>query len=226
MRSSETTLRSSHPVGIASMARRSPDEVQPRAALRSALDRARYDREVLSHRAELSGLALRLTGSRADAEDLLQDAVLRAWLFWHRFEDGTNGRAWLYRILVNVFITGYRKRRREREVLTELSSALSRVHASTSPTADVLGEGISDEVARALACLPEDFRKTLELVDLEERSYREAADALGCPVGTVMSRLHRARRAVRRELTRYAATMGYEHPPHREPDATPRLEAA
>lgn len=178
-------------------------------ALAASGDRASYDREVLVHRPELVAAALRLTGSQAEAEDLVQEAVLRAWIFWHRFEPGTNGRAWMHRILVNTFINGYRKRRREREILSQVHAIedhARRAHEARSVTP---GESLSDEVASALSSLPEDFRRVVVLVDLEDKSYRDAATILGCPIGTVMSRLHRARRAMQRTLASYAATMGY-----------------
>lgn len=176
------------------------------AALR---DRATYDREVLVHRAELVAAAMRLTGSRAEAEDLVQEAVMRAWVFWRRFEPGTNGRAWMHRILVNTFITGYRKRRREREVLSQVHAIEEHARRAHEASSITPGEALSDEVAAALAGLPEDFRRVVVLVDLEDKSYRDAAAILGCPIGTVMSRLHRARRAMQRTLATYAATMGY-----------------
>ena len=173
------------------------------------LDRAAFDRHVLSHRSELLAAGIRLAGSRAEAEDLVQEAVMRAWVFWHRFEPGTNGRAWMHRILLNTFINGYRKRRRERDVLAAVQveelRALgwdARVHATP-------GETLGDEVSAALSRLPDEFRRVLVLVDLEEQSYRDAARTLGCPIGTVMSRLHRARTAMKRELAAYATGEGY-----------------
>lgn len=173
------------------------------------LDRAAFDQHVLRHRAELIAAGVRLAGSRAEAEDLVQEAVMRAWMFWHRFEPGTNGRAWMHRILLNTFINGYRKRRREREVLAEVQAEELRdlgwdSHVSLTP-----GESLGDEVSAALRRLPEDFRRVLVLVDLEDRSYRDAALVLGCPIGTVMSRLHRARMAMKRELGEYAVAEGY-----------------
>lgn len=168
-----------------------------------------FEREVLRHRRELIGAGTRLTGSRAEAEDLVQDAVMRAWTFWHRFEPGTNGRAWMHRILLNTFINGYRRKRRERDILAAVHAEELRAqgwdrHAERAP-----GEGLGDEVQAALDALPEEFRRVVVLVDLEERSYRDAAVALGCPIGTVMSRLHRARRAMKRQLEAYASTEGY-----------------
>lgn len=192
------------------------ESTQPESA------RSSYDREVLAHRSELVAAALRLTGSRAEAEDLVQEAVMRAWVFWHRFEPGTNGRAWMHRILLNTFINGYRKRRREREILGHVHAQEShdaRAHETRFATP---GESLSDEVHAALARLPDEFRRVIVLVDLQDRSYRDAALALGCPIGTVMSRLHRARKAMQRELATYAASLGYSEPIAGEPT----LEAA
>ncbi len=177
------------------------------AKRRSRAERAEFDREVLNHRGELFGTALRMTGSRAEAEDLVQEAVLRAWTFWERFQPGTNGRAWMHRILVNTFINGYRRRRREREILGEIR----RDGLGDLPKTErvVPGEGLGDEVSAALSLLPDEFRQVLVLVDLDERSYKDAARALGCPIGTVMSRLHRARRAMKLQLSDYATAEGY-----------------
>lgn len=165
-----------------------------------------FQREVLRHRAELLGAGIRLCGSRSDAEDLVQEAVMRAWVFWHRFEPGTNGRAWMHRILLNTFINGYRKRRRERDILAMVRA--EELHAQSMDEAArelAPGEALGDEVKAALDELPEDFRRVLVLVDLEEKSYRDAAHTIGCPIGTVMSRLHRARRAMKAKLVDYAA---------------------
>lgn len=184
------------------------------------LERASYEREVLRHRPELTAAAIRLTKSRADADDLVQEAVLRAWAHWDRFEPGTNGRAWMHRILFNTFVNGYRKRRREHEILVEVHTATSHARKQESRLA-ASDEGLSDEVEEALSHLQDEFRQVLVLVDVEDRSYREAADAIGCPIGTVMSRLHRARRAMQRELAGFAARQGYVRP-----EATLVLEAA
>lgn len=177
------------------------------AMRRSTAGRAEFDREVLRHQGELLGAAMRMTGSRAEAEDLVQEAVLRAWTFWERFQPGTNGRAWMHRILVNTFINGYRRRRREREILGEVRRD-TRVD-DAGGRRGVPGEGLGDEVSAALSLLPDEFRQVLVLVDLDERSYKDAARALGCPIGTVMSRLHRARRAMKQQLGDYAMAEGY-----------------
>jgi RNA polymerase sigma-70 factor (ECF subfamily) len=152
---------------------------------------------------------MRMTGRRPDAEDLVQEAVLRAWTFWHRFQPGTNGRAWMHRILINTFINGYRRRRREREIMGELKRDVRAHRSWDNVVRGVPGEGFGDEVSAALATLAPEFRQVLELVDLNDRSYRDAASEIGCPIGTVMSRLHRARRAMKAKLGDYAVVEGY-----------------
>ena len=174
-----------------------------------ATNKSDFDRAVLCHLDELFGTAVRLTGSRSDAEDLVQEAVMRAWAFWDRFEPGTNARAWMHRILMNTFINGYRKKKREREMLAEARVEAARRPWWQSETRRVQKDGVSDEVEAALEALPEDFRAVVLLVDYNELSYREVADALGCPIGTVMSRLHRGRRLLKRRLKAYAAREGY-----------------
>ena len=111
----------------------------------------------------------------------------------------------MHRILVNTFINGYRRRRREREILGEIR----RDTRGEPERRGVPGEGLGDEVTAALRTLPDEFRQVLVLVDLDERSYKDAASTLGCPIGTVMSRLHRARRAMKEQLSQYATNEGY-----------------
>lgn len=168
-----------------------------------------FQRQVLAHRSELTGAAMRMTGGRAEAEDLVQEAVMRAWMFWDRFQQGTNGRAWMHRILVNTFINGYRRKRREREILGEIKRDTSATQSWGGALEGVPGEGLGDEVTAALSALPDEFRQVLLLVDLRDKSYKDAASQLGCPIGTVMSRLHRARRAMKQQLGGYAVSEGY-----------------
>lgn len=168
-----------------------------------------FDAAVARHSGALREAARRLTGSRDEADDLVQDAVMRAWTFWDRFEPGSNARAWLHRILVNTFINAYRKQRRERE-LFRLAAEESRREAHTAiEFRGALRDGVGDEVGMALAALPAEFRAVVELVDLSDLSYREVATQLGCPIGTVMSRLHRARKHLQEMLGDYALTEGY-----------------
>ena len=184
----------------------------PAPTLLPPVDRSDYELAIRPHMPELYGAAIRLTRSRIDADDLLQEALTRAWTFWHRFQKGSNARAWMHRILYNTFVTRYRKRRREREVLERVA----RERKATTPPVEVLrpprgadADGLGDEVRAALSTLKPEFRRAVELVDVQDRSYQEAAEALGCPVGTIMSRLHRGRRALREQLRGYAVSEGY-----------------
>jgi len=150
---------------------------------------------------ELARAARRLSWSQADADDLLQEAVLRAWTFRRSFTPGTNFRAWMHRILRNAGISRIRRHQREREALDR--HRVEHALGAELPRADAIPElddALSDEVLQALAALRPPFAETVHLVDVEGLSYEQAAARLGCPVGTVMSRLHRARRQLRRQL--------------------------
>lgn len=155
----------------------------------------------------LFAAAMRLTGSRAEAEDLVQETYLHAWQAWSRFERGTNARAWMHRILVNGYITSYRRRKRERRALDLTADPSRRTLLMTSAQEALEGTDggvvlshLGRGLAEALDALPEEFRAVVVMADVGEMTYREIADALGCPMGTVMSRLHRARRALARTL--------------------------
>ena len=180
----------------------------PQSATNVAVDRS-FDIAIAQHRQRLRETARRLTGNHDDAEDLLQDTVVRAWTFWHRFEAGSNAKAWLHRILMNTFINSYRKKRRERELLRAAAEETRRVVASQLETRAARADGVGDEVGAALKTLPEEFRTVVELVDLSDFSYREVALKLQCPIGTVMSRLHRARKQLQGKLGDYAVDEGY-----------------
>jgi RNA polymerase sigma-70 factor (ECF subfamily) len=170
--------------------------------------RQRFESEVLPHLDAMHRTALRLTRSAADADDLVQDSVIKAYRFFDSYEPGTNIRAWLLKILTNLFFSRYR-----RSAMEGVVSSLGAVDlvadgcmgaASMAPTRDperlVERPLLESSVAKVLDDLPEDFRAVLVLVDVEGLTYREVADAMGCPIGTVMSRLHRARRAVAQRL--------------------------
>lgn len=155
----------------------------------------------------LFGTAVRLAGSRTDAEDLVQEALLHAYQAWDRFIPGTNAKAWLHRILMNTYISSYRRRVRERRALDVERDPSKRELLITSAQAALEGpdggtivRGLGRTVQTALDELPEEFRSVVILADLAELSYRDIADALECPIGTVMSRLHRGRRALARRL--------------------------
>lgn len=151
----------------------------------------------------LYGAALRLSGSRSEADDLVQETMLHAWQSWERFEEGTNLRAWLHRIMVNGYITAYRRRKRERRALDLDADPGRRALLLTTAQETLEGRdggvqygGLGRALREALDALPEEFRAVIVMADLCELSYRDIAEQLGCPMGTVMSRLHRARRAV------------------------------
>jgi RNA polymerase sigma-70 factor (ECF subfamily) len=177
--------------------------------------RQTYEEEAVVHLDSLFGTAVRLTRNPRDAEDLVQDTMLQAFRFFDRFEPGSNCKAWLFKILTNTFINRYRKRTREREIREvldheETPSLMSEqmAEASLDPEGTLTRGLLSDDVKRALDELPEDFRLAVVLSDLEEFSYREIADIMDCPVGTVMSRLHRGRRLLQRSLRGYALEQG------------------
>ena len=170
--------------------------------------RSAFEAILAPHMGELHGAAMRLSRSPSDADDVLQEAMARAWMFWDRFEPGTNVRAWMHRILYNTFVNGYRRRRREREVLEQVHEDECALRDDTTDV-HILEDGLGDEVRTALSSLPETFREVVERVDLHGDSYRDAADAIGCPVGTIMSRLHRGRRLLKEQLRGYATSEGY-----------------
>lgn len=165
---------------------------------------------VMPYQGELLAAALRYTRNRADAEDLVQDTMARALAAWSRFEPGSNCRAWLHRILTNGFISGYRRRRRHNRFAHETGDdALVALYGdeperAKSPEAE-LTDGLGDETLGALAELGEDYLKVVILADLGGARYRDIADQLGVPIGTVMSRLFRARRQLEERLRDYAA---------------------
>lgn len=175
--------------------------------------RARFEAVAGEHLDRLYGSALRLTRSRPAAEDLVQDAMLKAWRSFHTFREGTNARAWLYRILINAHLDRHRKETRTPEVVPEdVSDSYVYTRAWESaglsdagnPEVQVLDAIMDAAVRESLEALPLPFRAAVLLVDIEGFSYREAAEILGVPVGTVMSRLYRGRHALRRRLGEYA----------------------
>lgn len=170
--------------------------------------RQRFEAEVLPHMDAMYRTALRLTRSPSDADDLVQDSVVKAYRFFDSYEPGTNVRAWLLKILTNLFFSKHRRHALEDNVAamgaTDPVADGWMSAASMSPTREpermVERPLLEAAVGRVLDELPEDFRTVLVLVDVEGLTYREVAEAMGCPMGTVMSRLHRARRAVAQKL--------------------------
>jgi RNA polymerase sigma-70 factor, ECF subfamily len=150
---------------------------------------------------ELRARAIRLCGDRATADDVVQDTIERALRFAHQYERGTNLRAWAFQILFTVFVSGWRRRRRERKAVERLASdpCAWTVPGAFAPP-DAGDRALTPSTRRKLDSLPEGFRAVVVLVDLEQRSYRDAARELGVPVGTVMSRLHRGRKLLAAQM--------------------------
>lgn len=155
-----------------------------------------FERTVSTHYAAMGRRALRLAGSEAAAADLVQDALVRACRFWHTFDPGTNAKAWLFTILRNTWLSQCKRASRERRVLDTHTECADWMEPAPMPgAADATDAHESRQrVREAVESLPESYREAVRLVDLEGASYREAAEALGCAQGTVMSRLYRGRK--------------------------------
>ncbi len=181
-------------------------------------DQADFERDAMQYTRQLYSAAMRMTRNPSDAEDLVQETFLKAYRAYHTFQEGTNLKAWLYRILTNTFINKYRKEsRRPSEVdlgsvedlylYRRLGSEESAEAART--TEDRVLEGlVESDIKKAVEDLPENFRIPVLLADLEGFSYKEIAEILDIPIGTVMSRLHRGRKAMQKSLWEFAMKRG------------------
>jgi RNA polymerase sigma-70 factor (ECF subfamily) len=178
---------------------------------------ARFERDAMPLLDQLYAAALRMTRNPSDAEDLVQETYLKAYSAFHSFRAGTNLRAWLYRILTNTYINGYRKRQRQpvqqpTEEITDWQLAQVEQHTPSglrSAEMEALDRLPDSDVKEALSQLAEDFRMAVYLADVEGFAYKEIADIMGTPIGTVMSRLHRGRKQLRDMLTGVARERGF-----------------
>jgi len=175
-----------------------------------------FAEEALSHMDAMYGVACRLTRNPTEAEDLVQDALVKAMRARDQFNTGTNLKAWMFRILTNTFINKYRRGGLERSVLEGPDAdplvdgwvSASTMRQLRDPEQMALRPIVESEVGRALDALPAEFKLAVVLCDVEEFSYEEIAEIMGCPIGTVMSRLHRGRKLLQKSLYSHALAMG------------------
>lgn len=181
-------------------------------------DRATFEEDVTGLVPQLYGMGLRLARNRPDAEDLVQETLLKAYRSYHTFKEGTNLRAWLFRILTNTFINEYRRRsRRPRETELDESGGMTPYGAnayeqvrswSRAPEDQLIEQIFESDILEAIENLPVIYRIPVLLADVEGLSYKEISQTLDLPMGTVMSRLHRGRNALRKALWEYASKRG------------------
>jgi len=186
------------------------NRAEPRAELEE------FERALLAHGPNLLAVATRLSRNRAEAEDLVQDTLVKALRAKDQYEAGTNLKAWLLKILKNTFINRYRRTGLERNVIDGPDAdpladgwiGASTLRSMREPEAQALRPILEREITAALDSIPEEFRLIVLLADVEELSYKEIADLVGCPIGTVMSRLHRGRRLLKTRLLEHARALG------------------
>lgn len=174
-----------------------------------------FEKEAIPHKSSLFNFALKMTGDPDDADDLVQEAYLKAFRFFDKFEKGTNCKAWLFRIMKNSFINDYRKNSKEPDKVDyeDIQNFYESVKSNEVQLQHLVEDGFStvfdDDITEALAELPQDFQTIVILSDIEGFTYEEIADFVACPIGTVRSRLHRARKMLYSRLYKYAKQKGF-----------------
>lgn len=174
-----------------------------------------FEREAVPHMDALYNFALKMTGDSDEADDLVQETYLKAFRFFDKFEKGTNCKAWLFRIMKNTYINKYRKETKEPDKVDyeDVENFYENVKPSSTDSAhlekDIYDNLLDDELSEAINSLPEDFKTVVILCDIEGFTYEEIADFIDVPVGTVRSRLHRARKMLFTKLQKYASERGY-----------------
>ncbi|WP_445664248.1 sigma-70 family RNA polymerase sigma factor [Fodinibius sp. AD559] len=175
-----------------------------------------FEEEIIPHLDAMYNFALRLTSDPSDAEDLVQDTIVKAFRFFSSYEKGTNAKAWLFRILKNSYINNYRKQSKQPNQVDydEVSEFYETIRADRTDTSDLedkmFRELVDDDISQALEELPEDFRTVVLLCDVEGFTYEEIANMLDVPIGTIRSRLHRGRNLLKAQLKEYAEKRGYK----------------
>lgn len=175
-----------------------------------------FEEEIIPHLDAMYNFALRLTSDPSDAEDLVQDTIVKAFRFFSSYEKGTNAKAWLFRILKNSYINNYRKKSKQPNQVDydEVSTFYETIRAERTDTSDLedkmFRDLIDDDISKALEELPEDFRTVVLLCDVEDFTYEEIANMLDVPIGTIRSRLHRGRNLLKAQLMEYAKDRGYQ----------------
>jgi len=175
-----------------------------------------FEEEIIPHLDAMYNFALRLTSDPSDAEDLVQDTIVKAFRFFSSYEKGTNAKAWLFRILKNSYINNYRKKSKKPSQVDydEVATFYETIRAERTDTSDLedkmFRDLIDDDISQALEELPEDFRTVVLLCDIEDFTYEEIANMLDVPIGTIRSRLHRGRNLLKAQLMEYAKKRGYQ----------------
>ncbi|NGP88637.1 sigma-70 family RNA polymerase sigma factor [Fodinibius halophilus] len=178
-----------------------------------------FEEEIIPHLDAMYNFALRLTSDPSDAEDLVQDTIVKAFRFFSSYEKGTNAKAWLFRILKNSYINNYRKKSKQPNQVDydEVATFYETIRAERTDTSDLedkmFRDLIDDDISNALEELPEDFRTVVLLCDIEDFTYEEIANMLDVPIGTIRSRLHRGRNLLKDQLVEYAEKRGYQPDP-------------